>query len=278
MFCFNVSALLEFQQNIKNNSSQDVALEYLEHGGSVQELLKCLEEDSSIAPVLVLEIVNILLLKIIKSNLKCVDAAYQSCRYFLQNFASVIDKMLGYTSSAAERIVILKFLTTMAANSSELSKDILTHVNFNLARVEFLSLSRVENKAVRKQFVYFLTAVLIDIEYPVLSILLSKKNLMTSIIPGLVHDEADTVCFILNAMKQSILENPLVSKTVKMKTFNTIVAKRIVNLYNWKGPDHLKKEAGTIEVSLRIYRDFFAIFIVSDLKIHMHSFSMILYL
>ncbi|XP_044755564.1 uncharacterized protein LOC123314371 isoform X2 [Coccinella septempunctata] len=156
----------------------------------------------------------------------------------------MLRRRLIVVSSFAERIVVLKFLTTMATNSSHLSKDILTHVNFNLSRIEFLSLSKMENKAVRKHFVYFLTALLIDIEYPVLSLLLSKKGLLTSIIPGLTYDEADTVCFILTAMKSSILENPAVSKTIKMKTFNTIVVKNIVNLYNWKGPRNLKSLKG----------------------------------
>lgn len=237
-------ALQDFLKNIKENETQDVALEYLESDGSLQELIKCLEEDSTLSPVLVLEIVNYLLLKIIKCGLKCTDAAFQSCRYFLQNFTLVIEKMLGLSSAALERTVTLKFFTTMATYSSHLSKDILTSINFNLTRIELLSKSRIENRTVRKHFVNFLTAVLIDIEYPVLSLLLSKKGLLTSIIPGLIYDDVDTVCSILTTMKSNILENPLVSKTDKMKTFNTIVVKNIVNLYNWKGPNNLKAQKG----------------------------------
>ncbi|KAL3268215.1 hypothetical protein HHI36_007339 [Cryptolaemus montrouzieri] len=218
-------AIQGFLQQIRENTSQDCALEYLQKNGTIHELLQSMEQDSTLPPVLVFEVVNELLLKIISSKLNCRDAAYESCRYLLNTFITAVNKMLGLTSSNKERIVILKLLTTMVTFSSSLSKDILLHVNFNLTNLELLTKNTLENKTVRKHFVFFLTTMLIDIEYSTLALLLDKKGMLTSIIPGLQYDEVDTVCFILTTMRNYILENQFVSKTVKMKTFNTIVVK-----------------------------------------------------
>lgn len=70
---------------------------------------------------------------------------------------------------------------------------------------------------------------------------------------GLQYDNADTVCIVITSMKNYILENPSVNKTLKMHVFNTAVVKDIVNLYNWKGLDGLKaldknNKSVTIEV------------------------------
>ncbi|KAK9877018.1 hypothetical protein WA026_016044 [Henosepilachna vigintioctopunctata] len=237
---------------MKESSAEDCALEYLQKHGNIHEILHCMEEDSTLPPVLVFEIVDRLLLKITSCKLDCKEQSYESCRYLLKNFITVINKMLGLTSSTKERIVILNLLTTMTTFSSSLSKDILMHANFNLTNLELLTKNTLDNKTVRKHYILFLTALLIDIEYPTLALLLDKKGMLTSIIPGLQYDDTDTVCFILTAMKNNILENQYVSKTVKMKTFNTIVVKNIVNLYNWKGPTSLKSSKKEVNISMQV--------------------------
>lgn len=57
---------------------------------------------------------------------------------------------------------------------------------------------------------------------------------------GLQYDDDNTVCVVITAMKNHILENTAVKKTTKMHVFNTAVVKDIVNLYNWKGLDGFK--------------------------------------
>ncbi|GJQ80006.1 hypothetical protein Trydic_g9479 [Trypoxylus dichotomus] len=75
----------------------------------------------------------------------------------------------------------------------------------------------------------------------ILLALLEKRGLLTSVVKGLIHDDADIICMTIDTLRNQILENPLVSKTVKMRTFNTAVIKDVVQLYNWKGPVSLQK-------------------------------------
>lgn len=99
---------------------------------------------------------------------------------------------------------------------------------------------------VRHAFIHFLIAFLIENHYPTICSLLDKKGLLISIMSGMKFDTADDVCMVMAMFKTSILENPSVGKTQKMKLFNTQVVKDIINLYNWKGLEGLKNKSITV--------------------------------
>ncbi|XP_057668916.1 uncharacterized protein LOC130901498 [Diorhabda carinulata] len=248
----SLHALQQFLHIIKDFKDHDYILDYLESGGSCLELLHCLEVDSSIPPAIVFEIITLMLLKINIHYPQYQSTAYEACRYILKSYLTVLNKMINLSSTTPERKSCLKLLTAMVAFSPILAKDILIHINFHSANVELLSKNTGEKDSTRDHFIKFLTAYLVDGHYPALSLLLEKKGFFTSIISGLKFDSAETLCLVMSAMKNFILENPLVSKTAKMKTFNTVVVKDIVNLYNWVGPAGFradKKKNGVVNVN-----------------------------
>ncbi|KAI4457012.1 nucleolar preribosomal-associated protein 1 [Holotrichia oblita] len=218
----------------------DYILEYLQGGGSCLELLQLMEEHADTSHV-VLEIVYLILLEINSKYPQYTVNAHDACKYFLSTYMTMTNKMLSLNSTRPERIMILRMLTAVAALSPNFAKDILIHVNINAKNLGFLTNSNYSKDAVRSAFINFLMAFLIDGYYPTLSALLEKRGVLTSIIKGLMHDDADVVCVVMNTLRNHVLENPLVSKTVKMKTFSTPVIKDVVQLYNWKGPTLLKK-------------------------------------
>ncbi|CAG9865333.1 unnamed protein product [Phyllotreta striolata] len=237
----NVSnALQQFSEAINNDNKHDYVLDYLEAGGNCLELLQILEQNSTISPVAIFDVISLILLKISSSYPQYRSSAYESCRYLLNNYITVINKMLNMSSTTPERKSCLKLLTSMVAFSPVLAKDILINVSFHTANIELLTKHTGEKNSVRDNFIKFLTAYLVDGHYPALSTLLEKKGFITSIIQGLKYDSVDTLCLVVSAMKTFILENPYVSKTAKMKTFNTVVIKDVVNLYNWTGPAGFK--------------------------------------
>lgn len=218
-------------------------------------MLQILEVDSDIPPVIVFEIVTHILLRVIKKYPKFQKSSYEACRYMLNNYISVINKMISLSSTTLERKVCLKLLTVMVTLSTNLAKEVLLNVKIHSANLELLTKHTGEQDSVRDHFIHFLTAFLVDGHYPALSVLLEKKGFLTSIINGLKFDSSDTLCIVITAMKNHILENNLVSKTAKMKIFNTIIIRDLVNLYNWKGPQPLitqKKNKGiaTVTVSM----------------------------
>lgn len=250
---FVVTALIKFSELVTGDYKHQYVKEYLESGGSCLELLQIVETDNSISPALVFKIVYHILLSVNTNFLQYQPAAQEACRYLMSTFVPLLNKMLGLNSSVIERKTVLQLLTAVVTSSATLAKDVLLQINFNPTNMELLTkLVNVED-SVRNAFVNFLTAFLVDGQYPTLAVLLEKRGLLTSIIRGLQYDNADSVCMVITALKIHVLENPYVSKTVKMKVFSTPVVKDIVNLYNWKGPkaivDNKKdKEIRQIEV------------------------------
>jgi nucleolar pre-ribosomal-associated protein 1 len=228
-----------FLQLIEENSKHDCILTYLEDGGSALEILQSMDGESTVPPVLIFEIVNHILLQVNARISKYANQAIDWCRYLLSSYVTLINKMLGLSSSAKERVVTLKLLATIVTFSVGLAKSVLLNVNFNPTNLELLTKVHEGKREVRTAFIHFITAFLVDGHFPALVVLLEKKGLMTSIIRDLKFDDADVVVLVITAMKNHILENESVTKTSKMKTFNTAVVRDIVNLYNWKGPEGL---------------------------------------
>lgn len=179
-------------------------------------------------------------------------AAEEACRYLMNTFVTLLNKMLSLNSAILERKTVLQLLTAVVTFSATLAKDVLLHINFNPTNIELLTKPVDVEDSVRNAFINFLTAFLVDGQYPTLAVLLEKRGFLSSIIKGLQFDSADCVCMVMTALKIHVLENPFVSKTVKMKVFSTPVVKDIVNLYNWKGPmaivDNKKNKKVAFEV------------------------------
>ncbi|XP_030758661.1 uncharacterized protein LOC115884273 [Sitophilus oryzae] len=232
-------ALQEFQQKL-NDPNHDYVFDYLENGGNVLELLQILENDSTIPPSIVFKLITLILLKINANYSQFYNSSYEACRYLINNYIPVIHKMIGLSSSKEERKTCLKLLTAMVAFSSNLAKDILVNVKFHTPNIELLTKHTEDKDNVRDNFIHFVTGFLIDSDFHILQIFLQRSSLFTSIISGLQYDRADTVCLIIAAMKNYILQNSAVMKTTKMHVFNTAIVRDIVNLYNWKGPGGFK--------------------------------------
>lgn len=61
-------------------------------------------------------------------------------------------------------------------------------------------------------------------------------GLLTSIVPGLIYDDCNTVHLVLTTLQDKVLMNMSISKTAKLYTFNTPVVRSLFALYDWKGP------------------------------------------
>lgn len=210
------------------------------------QLLQILERDSTIHPNVVLEIIYYIILQISASYPQYRASTYESCQYLLNNYMTLVNKTLGLSSTTKDRKIILKLLTGLVTFSSNLAKDILVHVNFNPGIFELFIKHTEEKDSVRNAFVHFLMSFLVDGDYPTIHAILQKKGLLSSIVHGLLYDPADIVCLVLTTMKNHILENPQVSRTMKMKLYSTFVIRDLVNLYNWKGPMGFKKKGNDL--------------------------------
>ena len=193
-----------------------------------------LEDTENVPAMIVLEVVNLTLLEICLKYDQYVTSASSACTYFLNTYMHIINKMLGLGAKHRERCVVLKVLTTIVTYFPKLAKDILRDVKFFKENIAKLTEPSEIKDSTRGAFINFLVSFLIDGHYPVISLILENHSLLTSIVEGLISDTADRVCLVLITFRKYVVENPQISKTIKMKVFNTTVIKNVVNLYNWK--------------------------------------------
>lgn len=65
---------------------------------------------------------------------------------------------------------------------------------------------------------------------------MDKVTLINALINGLIYDDHETVCVVLNTLSKFVIECPQISKTKKVQIFNLDCTKGLVKLYNWLGP------------------------------------------
>lgn len=168
---------------------------------------------------------------------------------------STIHFMLSTESKAKDRKVILKLLTIMVTYGGQFPHKLLNHLSLHLELVEFLvaHVNPVDSDNVRTCFINLILAFLTEGDTTVVRTLLEKRGVVSSIFSDLVYDYPNFVEHVLAVVKKRVLENPAISKTMKLHVFSTNVIQGIVNLYNWKGPKNWsdnKKENSTVKVDV----------------------------
>lgn len=146
--------------------------------------------------------------------------------------------MLSSQSNAKQRRVVLRLLTAVVSLGSNLPRELLGHLS--LHPQVLLTLTKhtqpSDQQSVRTSFVHFILSFLVEGNISVIRALLDKRGVLSSIFPDLMYDSQQMVSLVLTTVKSYVLENPGISKTIKLHTFSTTVIQNLVSLYNWKGP------------------------------------------
>ncbi|KYN02538.1 PREDICTED: nucleolar pre-ribosomal-associated protein 1 [Cyphomyrmex costatus] len=247
----NLAALRKFVTICSENKERDLAAEYLHIGGSVLEVLRLLEssdkKNTSIA-VTVFSATHILLMRILTEYPQYRNSAIEACRHLLNSHMSIVHSMLSIQSSAKQRKVILKLLTTVASLDSNLSRELLIHLSLQQQTLESLvqQTKPTDSQSVRTCFIHFVLAFLVEGNILVIRTLLDKCSLLCCIFSELLYDSKDIINLVLTTVKTYVLENTGVSKTTKLHVFSTSTVLNLISLYNWKGPYNWPKNKTNI--------------------------------
>ncbi|XP_044738920.1 nucleolar pre-ribosomal-associated protein 1 [Chrysoperla carnea] len=240
-----IEAVKEFVEQCGANTSQDLALDYINSGGNIVEILHLLDtqdkKNLSLATP-VFEAVNILLLKIQSNAIQNAQNAIEGCRYLLNNYLITIHSGLSPFSTLKQKRVTLKLLTSIVTLSPLLAKEILLQLNFTEQILENLTQQNDGSSlnSVRTAFIHFLLSFLIEGNSSNIRNLLEKKGVVGSIFEELIYDDYQLVNLVLTTLQRNVLESSSITKTSKLYTFSSPVLKNIVNLYNWKGRKYWK--------------------------------------
>ena len=129
-------------------------------------------------------------------------------------------------------------LTAMVTLSSAGAREVLTKVSWESESWETLpKRSSRDQPDVRTCFIHLLLAFLFDSSREVVrEFLESRHKQIASVFPGMLHDPVATVNLVIDTLRSKLLENPLVSKTSRMKVFGSHNVKTLLALLSWTGP------------------------------------------
>ncbi|XP_047031890.1 nucleolar pre-ribosomal-associated protein 1 [Helicoverpa zea] len=241
-------ALTQFLQVCLNpDSPTDYLLEYLKCGGNSHEILRQITLDSKKNLTLAtpaFHIFQLIIVKVQSSLPHMITITEEACRYFLNTFMSTIEIMISESSGPRHRKVVLKLLTSMVTLNSDLGVEVLNQAPLTPKHLQHVveKPNFKEKDNVRTSFVHFMTSFLIEGHLPLIKALLEKQGLLALVIPGLINDEPEAVLIFLNILKKNVVDNALISKSLKLKTFSHQVLHNLFKVFSWKGPTEISQE------------------------------------
>ncbi|XP_015514342.2 nucleolar pre-ribosomal-associated protein 1 [Neodiprion lecontei] len=237
----SIIVLRKFVTICNDKKKHDLSVQYLNAGGSPLEILKLLDtmdKKSSSNTTTVFSAMEIVVMKILEKYPQYHSSATEACRHLLNSHLSSIHSMLSSQSNAKQRRVVLRLLTAVVSLGGSLPRELLGHLSLHTQVLDTLSshTQPSDPQCVRTSFVHFILSFLVEGNLSVVRALLEKRGVLSSIFPGLIYDSHQLVNLVLTTIKSYVLENPGISKTIKLHTFSTPVVQNLVSLYNWKGP------------------------------------------
>ncbi|KAF9805922.1 hypothetical protein SFRURICE_004134, partial [Spodoptera frugiperda] len=220
---------------------------YLKCGGNSHEILRQITADNKKNLTLAtpaFHIFHLIIVKVQSSLPHMISITEEACRYFLNTFMSTIEIMISESSGPRHRKVVLKLLTSMVTLNSDLGVEVLNQAPLTPKHLQHVveKPNFKEKDNVRTTFVHFMTSFLIEGHLPLIKALLEKQGLLALVIPGLINDEPEAVLIFLNILKKNVVDNALISKSLKLKTFSHQVLHNLFKVFSWKGPPELSQE------------------------------------
>ncbi|XP_017082729.2 uncharacterized protein LOC108115675 [Drosophila eugracilis] len=185
-------------------------------------------------------------MEILTNQKNHIESAAHGCRYFLKVHGGVLENLLQ-SPHPSHRRNALKLLTAIVCVEPQLGRQVLNSYDMLSNILEMLKmLSHCKNDCknedtVRKAYIHFILAFLVDGNTLLIRNILDRGQLIAVLIKGLVYDDHVTVCVVLNALRQYVLENPDIQKTKKVLVFDLNCCKNLISLYDWSGPLGLQK-------------------------------------
>ncbi|KAK2727182.1 uncharacterized protein LOC136028169 isoform X2 [Artemia franciscana] len=179
----------------------------------------------------------------IQSN-RLLGDVIKTAQNLVRNHLRLIYMSLPPSSSALQVKTTLRVLTAMVSINSSIAREIATTFNFDDPVIGYVlerrSLTNMPD--CRTRYIQFIISFFLDEDTSILRLLLDRKHVIQSILPGLIYDDVDTVQLFLLALIEKVVQSSAISKTQKVKVFNQSSLDFIMKLYHWEGPEKFKKK------------------------------------
>ncbi|XP_011213787.3 uncharacterized protein LOC105233404 [Bactrocera dorsalis] len=225
-------------------SRPKLVAKYIEKRGKPLELAEALErvDKTNVLHIGYLcQALQLVLMEIVSNQKEHMESAVYASRYFLKSHGTVIDQLLK-SAQLQHRRTALKLLTAIVCVDPQLGRQLLASYDIlsNVKTIEnMLSHSPQELKeteTVRKCFIHFVLAYLIDGNTLLIRNILDRGALIRALASGLQYDDHVTVCVVVSTLRKYVLECSEISKTKKIHVFDAECCRHFARLYDWLGP------------------------------------------
>ncbi|KAH8311152.1 hypothetical protein KR044_004589 [Drosophila immigrans] len=228
-------------------SRPKIVAKYIEKRGKPLELVEAfnrIDKTNVLHVGYLCEALQRIIMEILTNQKSHMESAAHAGRYFLKAHGPLLDQLLQ-SPQPNNRRNALKLLTAIVCVDPQLGRQVLSSYDIlsNVRTMEnMLSHSESDYKneeTVRKAYIHFILAFLVDDNALLIRNILDRAHLIRVLAKGLVYDDHVTVCVVVNALRQYVLENASILKTKKVYVFDLECCKHFSRLYDWEGPQGL---------------------------------------
>ncbi|CAG9137493.1 unnamed protein product [Plutella xylostella] len=222
-------------------AGRELVLRYVAAGGGALELLRGLRgaPPGPPAPPAALPAARALLLLVQAAGAAphLLLPAEEALRHLHNEHGALLAAMLGEAAGPALRRAALQLLAAALALSAELAADLLPRSPLTPAALRLLGdkPNYKERDCVRTCALRAVLAPLVHGHAPATRALL-ERGLLAPLLPGLVHDEPAEVLALLELLRRHVLDEPLLSKSLKLQAFPHSALQQLFALFRWRGP------------------------------------------
>ncbi|KAL0275669.1 UNVERIFIED_CONTAM: hypothetical protein PYX00_003459 [Menopon gallinae] len=230
---------------------EDIALQYLEAGGSVEEILLSLDETAKtdlLSAFPIFRVLHLIFLSIKDNDSKYYAQSQDGVQFLLNSYIPTIQAMININSNK-HRKAVLKVLTDIVTLFPSFGREMINLIPNTPAVIQQLLQPQSGTDSVRKWFIFFILSFIVGGDISLIKTIMSTKGLLGDIMIDMKYDEPSTVTVFLSVVREKILENVKVTKSLKLKVFNTQVVSALFELYNWKGPKNINVQKKEKEVN-----------------------------
>ncbi|XP_054266683.1 uncharacterized protein LOC128988925 [Macrosteles quadrilineatus] len=227
---------------VANNTGDQIINDYLIVGGSALEIILVIDKlESKIyyqyQPIFA--VLSLIVTKCREDHPRFIPNTEEACKRLLRHNNQAIHANLGPNSSQAQKKITLSMLTAMVLLSCQLAREVLSTLSLRELTVNHLVKHPVkyDEDCTRGHFIRYTLAYFYHDNTLLIRQLLDNRNLLQSIIlAGLTLDDGQLLMVFLTTLKEKIVDNPQITKTSKLKMFNTKIMMKFLETYTWTGP------------------------------------------
>lgn len=172
----------------------------------------------------------------------------------VQSYMVKIYMTMAPSSNANQIKSALRLLISMVALSHVTAREVVARFDFSHACVEYMLKRRslVDLPDVRTTYVMFIISLLMEEDNMVLRTLGENLAILRPVFAGLIFDNVGLVQLFITALRDKVVMSNELSKTLKMRIFNTNTLQTLSRLFFWLGPTkapkkHMKQDEETLE-------------------------------